>query len=69
MNRNSAHRPVVAVIGGGISGLSVAFWLLQNGIDTIVLEQTSRACGVIKSESVDGYLVDHAANCLLNYLP
>ena len=69
MNRNSAHRPVVAVIGGGISGLSVAFWLLQNGIDTIVFEQTSRAGGVIKSESVDGYLVDHAANCLLNYLP
>src|SRR3989304_3113720 len=69
MNRNSAHRPVVAVSGGGISGLSVACWLLQNGIDTIVLEQTSRAGGVIKSESVDGYLVDHAANCLLNYLP
>lgn len=69
MDRAPAHKPAVAVIGGGISGLSVAFWLLQNGIDTIVLEQTHRPGGVIKSEEAGGYLVDHAANCLLNFLP
>ncbi len=69
MNQNLTHKPVVAVIGGGISGLSAAFWLLQNNIDAFVLEQTDRPGGVIKSENIEGYLVDRAANCLLNYLP
>src|SRR3990172_8713757 len=64
-----AHKPIVAVIGGGISGLSAAFWLLQNNIDIFILEQTERPGGVIRSENIDGYLVDRAANCLLNYLP
>jgi oxygen-dependent protoporphyrinogen oxidase len=69
MNRGPAHKPLVAVVGGGISGLSVAFWLLQKGMETIVLEQTHRPGGIIRSEGADGFLVDYAANCLLNYLP
>jgi len=63
------HKPVVAVIGGGMSGLSVAFWLLQNNIEVIVLEQTDRPGGLIRSYRSNGYLADYAANCLLNYLP
>lgn len=63
------HKPLVAVIGGGISGLSVAFWLLQNDVEVIVLEQTDRPGGLIKSYRSNGYLADYAANCLLNYLP
>src|SRR3990172_485570 len=69
MKKVPAHKPMVAVIGGGISGLSAAFWLLQNNIDIFVLEQTDRPGGVIRSENIDGYLIDRAANCLLNYLP
>ncbi len=69
MKQAPTHKPMVAVIGGGISGLSAAFWLLQNNIDVIVLEQADRPGGVIRSENIDGYLVDRAANCLLNYLP
>ena len=69
MKKVPTHKPVVAVIGAGISGLSAAFWLLQNNIDIIVLEQADRPGGVIRSENIDGYLVDRAANCLLNYLP
>src|SRR3989304_9651296 len=69
MEKVPAHKPVVAVIGGGISGLSAAFWLLQNNIDILILEQADRPGGVIRSENIDGYLVDRAANCLLNYLP
>jgi oxygen-dependent protoporphyrinogen oxidase len=69
MKRDPLHKPLVAVIGGGISGLSVAFWLLQNGMETIVLEEGSRPGGIIRSERADGYLIDHAANCLLNFLP
>lgn len=69
MKQAPVHKPTVAVIGGGISGLSAAFWLCQNGMDPIVMEQADRPGGVIRSESADGYMVDHAANCLLNYLP
>src|SRR3990172_5460736 len=69
MKKVPTHKPVVAVIGAGISGLSAACWLLQNNIDIIVLEQADRPGGVIRSENIDGYLVDRAANCLLNYLP
>lgn len=69
MNRGPTHKPLVAVIGGGISGLSVAFWLLHNQIDTMVFEETDRPGGVIRSVEADGYLIDYAANCLLNYLP
>lgn len=63
-----AERRVV-VIGGGISGLSTAFWLQQEGVDVVVLERSHRVGGVIRSEQVDGYTVDHAANCLMNFLP
>lgn len=69
MKEAPTHKPTVAVIGGGISGLSAAFWLLQNAMDPVVLEQSDRPGGVIRSESVGGYLIDHAANCLLNFLP
>jgi oxygen-dependent protoporphyrinogen oxidase len=69
MKEAITHKPTVAVIGGGISGLSAAFWLHRNAMDPIVLEQSDRAGGVIRSESADGYMIDHAANCLLNFLP
>ncbi|MBE9502727.1 MAG: protoporphyrinogen oxidase [Proteobacteria bacterium] len=62
-------KPKVIVIGGGISGLSSAFWLMQKGIDVQLLERDSRAGGLIRSERVDGFLLDYAANCVFNYLP
>jgi len=62
------HRRVV-VIGGGISGLSIAFWLRQKGCDVTVLERSERVGGIIRSERIQGYTIDHAANCLMNFLP
>ncbi len=59
----------VIIVGGGISGLSTAFWLKQEGIDVLLLEREERAGGLIRSEFKDGYLLDHAANCVFNYLP
>ncbi len=35
------HRDVV-IIGGGISGLSCAWWLARKGIRTTILEQADR---------------------------
>ncbi|MBI5197036.1 MAG: protoporphyrinogen oxidase, partial [Nitrospirae bacterium] len=59
----------VTVIGGGISGLALAYWLTREGLDVTLLEKENREGGCIRSESQDGYLIDHAANCLLNFLP
>jgi oxygen-dependent protoporphyrinogen oxidase len=66
---SSENKHSVIIIGGGISGLSAAFWLKQEGIDPLLLERQSRAGGLIKSEKVKGYLLDYAANCVFNYLP
>ncbi|MCP3686813.1 MAG: protoporphyrinogen oxidase [Gammaproteobacteria bacterium] len=55
------------IIGGGISGLSTAWWLAQRGIHSIVLERAQRTGGVIDSTEEGGYLTDHAASMILNF--
>ncbi|MBI4715178.1 MAG: protoporphyrinogen oxidase [Nitrospirae bacterium] len=59
----------VIVIGGGISGLATAYWMARKGMDVTLLERENRAGGCIRTEALEGYRVDHAANCLLNFLP
>ncbi len=55
------------IIGGGISGLSTAWWLAQRGIHSVVLEQAQRTGGLIDSTEKGGYLTDHAAAMILNF--
>lgn len=50
MNPMTAKR--IAVIGGGISGLSAAWFLQQHGIDYTLLEASDRWGGKIKTEIV-----------------
>jgi len=52
----------VVIIGGGIAGLSAAITLLQAGHEVRVLEASGHAGGVMRSESVDGYLIEHGPN-------
>jgi protoporphyrinogen/coproporphyrinogen III oxidase len=51
-------RPPTIVIGGGISGLACAYALRKAGADTILLEASPRAGGVIRSEARDGFLFE-----------
>ena len=59
----------VAVIGGGISGLAVAYELCQRNVACRVFEQTSRVGGVIQTERVDGFTIDGGPDSLLVQKP
>lgn len=49
----------VIVIGGGISGLAVAYDLMKRGVDVQVLERQVRTGGNAISERFDGFLMEH----------
>lgn len=49
----------VAVIGGGISGLTTAYELLRAGRSVVVLERQVRVGGAAISERFDGFLMEH----------
>ncbi len=49
----------VAVIGGGVSGLAVAYELVSRGHEVVVLERQVRAGGNAVSERIGGFLMEH----------
>ena len=59
----------VAVVGGGIAGLSAAYELQHRGIAVSVLEAGPRAGGVITTERFDGWVVDGGPDSLLVQKP
>ncbi len=65
---NSPRRPVIAVIGGGISGL-VAAWRLRDQAEVVVLEQSARFGGKLRVEQVGGITVDVGAESMLARRP
>ncbi len=56
---------MIVVIGAGISGLSAAWFLHRKGLPVQVLERADRVGGVIASEHLDGYLIEHGPNSTL----
>jgi oxygen-dependent protoporphyrinogen oxidase len=59
----------VAVVGGGLAGLTLARDVLRRGRTPIVLEAGLRAGGVIRSERVDGILVEGGPDAMLALKP
>lgn len=57
------------MIGGGISGLTTAFLLKRKGIDIKLFESNSFPGGNIRTESIDGYLIEHGPNSTLETTP
>jgi protoporphyrinogen/coproporphyrinogen III oxidase len=54
----------VAIIGGGITGLTAAYRLKQRGARVVVYEASDRIGGAVKSERRDGYLAELGPNSL-----
>ena len=59
----------VAVIGGGITGLTAAFRLRRAGIPVTVYEASHRTGGVIETTRADGFLAESGPNTLLETSP
>ncbi len=59
----------VAIIGGGITGLTAGFYLERAGIPVTVYESGGRVGGAIRSLRQDGYLAEFGPNTILETSP
>ena len=55
----------VAVVGGGVSGVAAARFLKAGGADVDIFEKDSRSGGLMRSETVEGYVFDTAGGHIL----
>lgn len=53
------------VVGAGITGLTCAWRLRKLGIETVVLERSDRIGGVIRTEKINGHLVEWGPSTML----
>src|SRR3954452_15141685 len=59
----------VVIIGGGISGLSTAYYLRKAGISVTIIERAPRLGGVIQTEGVEGCTVEYGPDSFLSAKP
>lgn len=59
----------VLIVGGGISGLIAANELIKRGIHTTVFEKDNRTGGRVKTDEVNGFLLDRGFQVLLTAYP
>ncbi len=59
----------VAIVGGGITGLTAAFRLRQQGVPVTLYEAGDRVGGVIQSYREKGYLAEYGPNTILETSP
>lgn len=59
---NKKHKPIVAVIGGGLTGLTTAYYLKRSGKDVHIFEKADRVGGVIKTLHENGFTYETGPN-------
>ncbi|MCS5489651.1 NAD(P)/FAD-dependent oxidoreductase [Algoriphagus limi] len=59
----------IYIIGAGLSGLIAALELERSGFQPIILEATDRIGGRMKTDEVDGFLLDHGFQVLNTAYP
>lgn len=60
---------MIAIIGGGLSGLVAAKVLSENSIEFTLFEKTNSIGGRVKSDHENGFTFDHGFQVLLNSYP
>lgn len=63
------ERTDVVIVGGGISGLSAAHWLVKAGFSVKVLEKEAEPGGTMKTRLEDGFLSELGPNSALETTP
>lgn len=56
----------VVIVGGGISGLSTAYYLSRKGIGSTIVESSPRLGGVIQTREVEGCTVEYGPDSFLS---
>jgi hypothetical protein len=59
----------IHIIGAGVSGLTAARVLEDNGYSPVIIEATDRVGGRVKTDIIDGYQLDHGFQVLLTAYP
>ena len=59
----------IAIVGGGISGLSAAYEFCRRDIPFRLLERSDRLGGAIRTDVVDGFTIDGGPDSLLTQKP
>lgn len=63
------NTPRILIAGGGISGLSAALALQERGARVTLVEASDRLGGVLKTDQVDGILIDRGPDSFLSSKP
>lgn len=56
---------MIAILGAGISGLSLGFQLKKQGVDFVIIEKSNDAGGIIQSQIINGFLCEMGPNTVL----
>ena len=59
----------VVIIGGGISGLSTAYYLAKAGVASTIIEPRDYLGGVIRTEHVDGCVLEQGPDSFISMKP
>jgi len=59
----------IAIVGGGISGLSAAYHLARHGVASTLIERRPRLGGVIQTDYVDGCVIEAGPDSFLSAKP
>lgn len=59
----------IVIIGGGISGLAIAYWCRKNNYEAVVLDKNKEPGGVMESVAGNGFMFDRGPNSGLEVTP